>query len=137
MRKSSILLAAAVLFLLGSGCGQYSGDNPIGTTGGEEGGYGTPPGWMFTFSEGKDGPVKSMFIGTWESASGSGETWTFCGDASYVHRGAGAGVIRGEWSLRGNTLVIDGAPRTFSITSSELTISGGGEVSAFVKQLRS
>jgi hypothetical protein len=134
MKKAGYLLAVTLLAVVGYSCGQYAGDSPVGTTGGGESGYGSPPGWAFNQEDGATDVVASTLLGTWAKSSGSGETWTFNRDLSYVTKSSSdSRSTSGTWSLQGTALTIDGVARDVSCNGSELSIRFGNTVRTYHK----
>ena len=129
-----IYIAFVVLVFIISGCGQGSGDNPVGVTGGSANGYGSQ-----YESEGDNGSnggngSDNELIGKWrhDYDAGEYETFSFSSDGTfyyeYYYNYQLDYSFSGTYSVNGNQLTMEGMPPvTYSISGNTLTISFQGE----------
>ena len=136
-RFQLLLIFILSLFLI-SNCGQNTGIEVTGVTGGGDDGYGS--GTDNPESTGEINNTNSSIIGSWSQEMIVGGyvytlTLTFRPDGTYKTHIIGQGMDEtdnGTYSINGNQLFMDNEqPSTFSVNGNILTIDVGDEILIF------
>ena len=140
MRYIRISLCGLVVFLvLFSGCGQFSGHDPVGVTGGNESGYGTARSMDAEVDGNGGGQIDANLVGTWiYDDYDMEEIWTFNSNGTFVYSYYWYGELEmyenGTYSATGSQLTIDGDTVTYSINGNMLTMYWNGYSTTYYRE---